>query len=241
MNQQKDNINFWEGSMLLVNKPKTWTSFDVVNKIRYALKLPKKKLKVGHAGTLDPLATGLLIICTGKFTKKINELQGLDKVYTGTIHLGATTPSFDAETEIDQEFPTDNINEEAIHQCAQSFIGPQEQVPPAHSAIKVDGQRAYRLARAGEEVKMKTRSVELFDFKITGIEMPYVHFSVHCSKGTYIRSLANDFGAKLNSGGYLSALERTAIGEYQLENAWNLEELIKHIGEVKAIKLDSEL
>ncbi|MEZ5009998.1 MAG: tRNA pseudouridine(55) synthase TruB [Chitinophagales bacterium] len=227
--------NMWEGSMLLVDKPKTWTSFDVVNKIRYALKLPKKKLKVGHAGTLDPLATGLLIICTGKFTKKINELQGLDKVYDGIIQLGAITPSYDAETEIETTFDTSHISREAILSCAKSFIGQQEQIPPIHSAVKIDGQRAYKLAREGQEVKMKTRSIELYDFKILNVEMPDVSFEVHCSKGTYIRSLAYDFGKRLDNGGYLKALRRTKIGEYSLDNAWNLEELIEHIGQQKEV------
>jgi tRNA pseudouridine55 synthase len=224
-----EDLNYWEGALLLVNKPLKWTSFDVVNKIRYTLKFSKKKIKVGHAGTLDPLATGLLIICTGSFTKKINELQDLDKIYTGTICLGATTPSYDGETEVNETFPTAHITESAILNCAQSFLGKQEQLPPIHSAIRIDGERAYKMARKGEEVQMKMRSVELFDFKITAIEMPKVHFQVHCSKGTYIRSLAHDFGKRLNSGSYLSALERTAIGKYSLENAWNLEELIRHI------------
>lgn len=235
MNRENLGKSMWEGSMLLVDKPKTWTSFDVVNKIRYALKLPKKKLKVGHAGTLDPLATGLLIICTGKFTKKINELQGLDKVYDGIIQLGAITPSYDAETEIETTFDTSNITEEAILSCAKSFIGKQEQIPPIHSAVKIDGQRAYKLAREGQEVKMKTRSIELYDFKILNVEMPDVSFEVHCSKGTYIRSLAYDFGKRLDNGGYLKGLRRTKIGKYSLDDAWNLEELIEHIGQQKEL------
>jgi tRNA pseudouridine55 synthase len=229
----KEDANYWEGALLLVHKPYTWTSFDVVNKIRYAMKFSKKKFKVGHAGTLDPLATGLLIICTGSFTKKINELQDLDKVYTGTFQLGATTPSYDKETEINQTFPTEHITPEAIYQCAESFLGKQEQLPPIHSAIRIDGERAYKMAREGQNVQMKMRAVELFDFKIEGIEMPNVHFKVHCSKGTYIRSLAHDFGNRLLSGAFLSALERTAIGPYRLADAWQLEDLIQDILEKK--------
>ena len=224
-----EDKSLWEGSMLLVDKPATWTSFDVVNKIRYALKLPKQKIKVGHAGTLDPLATGLLIICTGKFTKKINELQGLDKVYSGIIQLGATTASYDAETEIDQTFSLENINESSIHECRLSFIGKQTQIPPIYSAIKIDGQRAYKYAREGQSVALKKREVEIFDFKIPKIELPDVHFEVHCSKGTYIRSLAFDFGKNLNIGGYLKALRRSKIGDYPIENAWQLDDLIESI------------
>lgn len=228
-----DNKRLWEGSMLLVDKPKTWTSFDVVNKIRYALKLPKKKLKVGHAGTLDPLATGLLIICTGKFTKKINELQGLDKVYDGSIYLGATTPSYDAETEIDNRFNIENITNEMLLNCAESFIGKQEQIPPIYSALKVDGLRAYKYARDGQQIEMKKRAVEILDFKLGKIEAPIIDFEVHCSKGTYIRSLAFDFGAKLSNGAYLHSLRRTKIGQYSLDNAWNLDELIEYINHSK--------
>ncbi len=228
-----DTKSLWEGSMLLVDKPKTWTSFDVVNKIRYALKLPKKKLKVGHAGTLDPLATGLLIICTGKFTKRINELQGLDKVYDGSIYLGATTPSYDAETAIDNTFKIDHITNEMLLNCAQSFEGKQEQTPPIYSALKIDGLRAYKYARDGQKVKMKKRSVEIYNFNLNKIELPNVDFEVHCSKGTYIRSLAFDFGQQLNSGGYLNSLRRSKIGSFSLEDAWNLDQLIEFINLTK--------
>lgn len=227
--EQANPQTLWEGSLLLVDKPKTWTSFDVVNKIRYTLKIPKRKLKVGHAGTLDPLATGLLLICTGKYTKKINELQGLDKVYDGTIHLGATTPSYDAETEVDAEFDISKITEQSIIENAQTFLGKQEQVPPIYSAIKVDGERAYKHARAGESIELKKRAVEIFDFKIGEIDLPNVAFEVHCSKGTYIRSLAYDFGKRLDNGAYLSALRRTKVADYKLADAWNLDNLIEYI------------
>jgi len=229
------DINFWQGATILVDKPATWTSFDVVNKIRYALKLPGKKIKVGHAGTLDPLATGLLIICTGKHTKQISSLQGLDKKYTGIIRLGATTPSYDAETEINQTFPTTDLSDEEIHSCVNSFIGQQDQFPPAHSAVKIDGKRAYKLAREGQEVKMKSRSIEIFSFVIGQVDLPDVPFRVHCSKGTYIRSLAYDFGQRLNNGAYLYALRRTAIGDNCIKDAWQLDELIQYIDKQKEI------
>jgi len=223
--------NFQEGALLLVDKPKDWTSFDVVNKIRYTLKnkLGVKKIKVGHSGTLDPMATGLLIICTGKFTKKLEGLQGLTKVYTGTITLGATTPSFDAETEIDETFPTKHITEALINNTKQQFLGDLEQVPPIFSAIKVDGQPLYKKARKGIKVEIKPRPVHIYHFDIQRITIPEIDFNVKCSKGTYIRSLANDFGKALESGGYLSALCRTQIGDYQLLDAWKLNDLIDHI------------
>jgi tRNA pseudouridine55 synthase len=223
--------NFKEGALLLVDKPLEWTSFDVVNKIRYALKkeLGIKKIKVGHAGTLDPLATGLLIICTGKFTKKIDSYQGLYKVYDGTLKLGATTPSYDAETEIEQSFPIDHITESLLYDNLQHFTGTIEQIPPMFSAIKVDGQPLYKKARKGEKVIVKSRSVTIHDFQLENINLPEIDFLVKCSKGTYIRSLAYDFGQKLNNGAYLTKLRRTHIGEHSLDSAWNLEELIDHI------------
>lgn len=224
-----DFRSLWEGSMLLVDKPSSWTSFDVVNKIRYALKLPGRKMKVGHAGTLDPLATGLLILCTGKFTKKISELQGLDKRYTGTIRLGATTPSYDAETPVDQTWDTSALTEEQIRAAAQSFVGTIEQIPPQHSAIKIDGIRAYESARAGNNVRMRSRSVEIKSFDISRIEGDDIHFDVHCSKGTYIRSLAFDLGRKLDNGGYLAALRRTSIGSYTVDDAWTIDDLVAFI------------
>lgn len=223
--------DFKAGALLLVNKPKTWTSFDVVNKIRYKLKrvLGVKKIKVGHSGTLDPMATGLLIICTGKFTKKLNELQGLTKSYSGTIKLGATTPSYDAEEKEDQIFQTSHITPELIEFTRRQFVGTIEQIPPMFSAIKVDGQPLYNKARKGEMIEVKPRAVEISDFTITHVNMPFIDFEVSCSKGTYIRSLAYDFGKALDSGGYLTELKRTAVGEYQLKEAWNLDDLITHI------------
>ncbi|MCH2021933.1 MAG: tRNA pseudouridine(55) synthase TruB [Saprospiraceae bacterium] len=223
--------NFREGAVLLVDKPLEWTSFDVVNKIRYALKkaLGIKKIKVGHAGTLDPLATGLLIICTGKFTKKINTYQGMYKVYDGTIKIGAKTPSYDAETEVEQTFPIDHITESILYDNLKHFTGTIEQLPPIFSAIKVDGQPLYKKARKGEKVKVSARTVTIHDFVITKINLPYIDFLIKCSKGTYIRSLAHDFGEKLNNGAYLTKLRRTYIGEHSLDNAWNLDELIAYI------------
>lgn len=212
-----------EGKVLLIDKPLDWTSFDVVNKVRWNIRKAYnlKKIKVGHAGTLDPKATGLLIVCTGKFTKRIDEIQAESKVYTGTIKLGVTTPTYDTESDEDQTFPTEHITEELIHEATKQFLGEIDQYPPAHSAIKVDGKRLYELARAGKEVELKARRIHIYDFKITKIELPLVEFEVHCGKGTYIRSLANDFGKALNSGGYLTELRRTKIGDFSVENAEN--------------------
>lgn len=213
---------FQEGQILLIDKPLTWSSFQAVNKIKYALiknlNLPKK-FKIGHAGTLDPLASGLLIICTGKFTKKISELQGQIKEYTGTITLGATTPSYDLETEVNETFPTEHITDELILETTKQFIGIIDQFPPIFSAIKKDGKRLYEHARAGEEVEIQSRKVEIMEFEITRINLPEVDFRVVCSKGTYIRSLAFDFGKALNSGGHLTALRRTKIGDFSVDNA----------------------
>jgi tRNA pseudouridine55 synthase len=225
--------DFKAGATLLIDKPKTWTSFDVVNKlrskIRYALGV--KKIKVGHSGTLDPMATGLLLICTGKFTKKLEEFQGLSKVYTGTIKLGATTASYDAESQEDETFPLDDITPEKIEAARLQFLGKIEQIPPMFSAIKVDGQPLYKKARKGETVEIKPRPVEIYKFEITNIDMPYLDFKVACSKGTYIRSLAYDFGRALNNGGYLTDLRRTKIGDYSIKKAWDLDELLQHIEE----------
>lgn len=216
-----------EGKVILVDKPLQWSSFQAVNKLKYSLKrkfdLPKK-FKIGHAGTLDPLATGLLIICTGKFTKKITEIQAQAKEYTGTIVLGATTPSYDLETEIDAIFPINHISEALILEATQQFIGEIDQKPPVFSAIKKDGKRLYEHARAGEEVEIVSRKTTIYEFEITRIQLPEIDFRVTCSKGTYIRSLAFDFGLALNSGGHLSALRRTKIGEYAVENAVSPEE-----------------
>lgn len=213
---------FISGKVLLIDKPLTWSSFQAVNKLKYVLKkqldLPKK-FKIGHAGTLDPLATGLLIICTGKFTKKITEIQAQEKEYTGTFFIGATTPSYDLETEIDQTFSIAHITSELIQQTTQQFVGEIDQKPPVFSAIKKDGKRLYEHARAGEEVEISTRKTTIYEFEITRIALPEVDFRVKCSKGTYIRSLAYDFGIALKSGAHLTALRRTKIGDYSVEEA----------------------
>lgn len=218
---------FLEGQVLLIDKPLKWSSFQAVNKIKYILKrrydLPKK-FKIGHAGTLDPLATGLLIICTGKFTKRIPELQGQAKEYTGTFVVGATTPSYDLETEVDATFPTGHISAELILETAKQFLGEIDQKPPVFSAIKKDGKRLYEHARAGEEVEIAARKTTIHEFEITGIALPEINFRVVCSKGTYIRSLAFDFGKALNSGAHLSVLRRTKIGSYDVVNAITPEE-----------------
>jgi tRNA pseudouridine55 synthase len=233
VNKEKEfpEFSFAEGEMLLINKPYTWTSFDVVGKIRNSFK--PLKLKVGHAGTLDPLASGLLIICTGKFTKKIDEYQAQEKEYTGTMVLGAGTPSYDMETEVDELFDISHINEEMIRANTEQFIGDLDQYPPAHSAIKVDGERLYLKARRGETVELKTRSVSISEFEITRIELPEIDFRVVCSKGTYIRSLVHDFGRAMNNVAYLSALRRTKSGDYQVDNAFEVMELVNHIRHLK--------
>ena len=219
----------------MVNKPYKWTSFDVVGKLRNAFK--PLKLKVGHAGTLDPLATGLLIICTGKMTKLIDSYQSQDKEYTGTMVLGATTPSYDLETEVDQKFDISQISEAQIKNTCNQFTGDIQQYPPAHSAIKIDGERLYEKARRGEEVELRLRNVTIAEFEITEINLPEISFRVKCSKGTYIRSLVNDFGKALNNGAYLSKLRRTKSGEYAIENASEVMELVNHIRELKAIAI----
>lgn len=213
--------DFTDGKVLLIDKPLTWSSFQAVNKIKWALKkhLGLKKLKVGHAGTLDPLATGLLIICTGKFTKRIPELQGMVKEYSGTFHIGATTPSYDLETEINETFPIGHITEELLQQTLQQFLGEIDQKPPVFSAIKKDGKRLYEHARKGEEVEIEARKTTIYEFELTRIALPEVDFRVLCSKGTYIRSLAYDYGIALNSGAHLTALRRTKIGEFDVVNA----------------------
>ncbi|WP_430466919.1 tRNA pseudouridine(55) synthase TruB [Winogradskyella ouciana] len=220
--------DFKNGQILLIDKPLTWTSFQAVNKLRWAIKqaFSIKKIKVGHAGTLDPLATGLLVICTGKMTKQINTFQGQEKEYTGTFVLGSTTPSYDLETEIDATFPTAHISEDLIHETTKQFIGKIEQFPPVFSAIKKDGKRLYEFARAGEAVEIKSRQVEITEFEITEIKGSELNFRVVCSKGTYIRSLAHDFGKALNSGAHLSELRRTRIGEFKVENALSPEDFI---------------
>lgn len=225
---KKTNI-FEEGQLLLIDKPLEWTSFDVVRKIRY---LTRTK-KVGHAGTLDPLATGLLIVCTGKFTKKINEYMAQEKEYTGTITLGATTPTFDLESEPGNFKPFEHITKEMLEETTKKFTGPILQKPPAHSAIKQNGKRVYELARKGVDVKMEPRPVTIYSFEITEVSLPKVHFKVVCSTGTYIRSLANDFGEELGCGGYLSSLCRTRIGDFLLKDAVSIgvfEEQVKSLG-----------
>lgn len=224
-------FNFTEGEVLLLNKPYKWTSFDVVGKLRNSFK--PLKLKVGHAGTLDPLATGLLIVCTGKLTKQIDSYQAEDKEYTGTITLGCTTPSYDLETEPDEFFDISNINEAQIQENVKHFIGNLEQYPPAHSAIKKDGERLYMKARRGEEVELKPRSISISEFEITNINLPEITFRVVCSKGTYIRSLAHDFGKKLGAGAHLSKLRRTRSGNFSVNNAFEIMELVNHIREIK--------
>lgn len=213
--------DFLNGKVLLIDKPLTWSSFQAVNKLKFVLKrkynLPKK-FKIGHAGTLDPLATGLLIVCTGKFTKRIPELMGMVKEYTGTITVGATTPSYDLETEINATFPTSHISDTLIQETTQQFLGEIEQYPPVFSAIKKDGKRLYEHARAGEDVEISARKIAIHEFEITRIELPEIDFRVVCSKGTYIRSLAFDFGKALQSGGHLTALRRTKIGTYDVAN-----------------------
>ncbi len=228
-------LNYRTGELLLINKPYTWSSFQAVNKLKHALKKHPSlllddtyvHLKIGHAGTLDPLATGLLIICTGKKTKEISSFQDLPKEYTGTFFIGATTPCFDKEKEVDEIFPTEHITKELIFETAKSFIGKQEQVPPMFSAVKVDGKRLYKLARIGEEIELKARTIEILEFEITRCELPFVDFRIACTKGTYIRSIARDFGLALNSGAYLDTLCRTKIGHFSIEDAKTPEEFIK--------------
>ena len=213
--------DYQNGQFLLIDKPLNWTSFQVVNKLRWEIRqrYSIKKIKVGHAGTLDPLATGLLILCTGKFTKKIETYQAQEKEYTGTITVGGTTPSYDLETEINEIFPIDHITETLIKETTQQFLGEIDQKPPIFSALKKDGRKLYEIARAGETVEIKTRKITISEFEITNVNLPHIDFRVVCSKGTYIRSLAYDFGKALNSGGHLSALRRTKIGNYSVEDS----------------------
>ena len=222
---------FKEGKILLIDKPLKWTSFQVVNKLRWHIKktFNIKKIKVGHAGTLDPLATGLLIICTGKLTKTISEYQAQNKEYTGTFTLGATTPSYDLETEINKTFPINHITEDIIKKTTKQFIGEIKQKPPIFSAIKKDGKRLYELARKGKSIKIEPRTVTVNSFKITKIDLPKIEFKIICSKGTYIRSIANDFGFALKTGAYLSELRRTKIGNFNVKDAIDLTHIIHKI------------
>ena len=216
---------FLEGKLLLIDKPLGWTSFQVVNKIRWAIRkeFDIKKIKVGHAGTLDPLATGLMLICTGRMTKQIEQFMGMQKTYTGSFRLGATTPSYDLETSVSEPKPTDHITAEILEEVRAGFLGNIKQKPPLHSAIKKDGKRLYTLARAGKTTEIPTREVQIVDFKLTEINLPDLSFYVSCSKGTYIRSLAHDFGQKLGCGAHLTSLKRTVIGSYQLSDALTLD------------------
>jgi tRNA pseudouridine55 synthase len=231
-------MDFYTGEILLIDKPYTWSSFQAVNKIRHAIKNHpswiidgvKVKAKVGHAGTLDPLATGLLILCTGKKTKTINELMGLEKEYTGTFIVGATTPCFDMEKPVDHTFPTGHITVDMVTKVAAGFVGVQQQVPPLYSAVFIDGKRAYEYARAGKDVEVKAREVDIREFEITRVELPEIGFRIVCSKGTYIRSIARDFGLALNSGAYLSALCRTRIGSFLLKDAISPQEFSEKMG-----------
>lgn len=224
-------LDFQEGCTLLVDKPYEWTSFDVVNKLRWNIKrkLGVKKIKVGHAGTLDPLATGLLIICTGKHTKLIEGLTADEKEYEGTFLLGKTTPSFDLETAYDNEFATEHITAEHIEAVVAGFMGVQQQIPPVYSAKQIDGKRAYEFARAGKEVEMKANTIEIKKFEVDLSRFPEVDFTIRCSKGTYIRSIASDFGKKLDSGATLIALRRTASGPFCVNEAKTVEEWIELI------------
>ena len=225
MESEKKSI-FEEGQILLFDKPLYWTSFDLVNKVRIMIRsaLGIKKIKVGHAGTLDPLATGLMVICTGKATKMVNNLIGLDKEYIATIFLGKTTPSFDLETPIDAVFPTDHITKELVEATLRKFLGKNEQMPPSHSAKSIDGKRAYEYARKGIDKELKPSVIEIFDIELLDYNFPEIKIRVHCGKGTYIRSLARDIGLALESGAYLSSLVRTSSGPYKLEDAFKLED-----------------
>jgi len=225
------SINIKEGELILIDKELNWTSFDVVNKIRYAIKkkFDIKKIKVGHAGTLDPLATGLLIICYGKMTKSINNFSAMNKTYSGKITIGSTTPSYDLETKPNVHYPIDHINEKLILKTAKKFIGKIFQTPPMFSAIKKNGVRLYNLARQGKEIKIDKREVSIESFEITSINLPEISFNVSCSKGTYIRSLAHDFGKELNSGAHLSELRRIKIGDYSVKDSFKVMDFIRGI------------
>lgn len=232
----KDTLkpDFEAGQIIIIDKPLTWTSFNLVSKVKYAVsrKIKVKKIKVGHAGTLDPLATGILIVCTGKATKIIETLQAEEKEYQGTFFIGATTPSYDLETEVDETFPTEHINEALIEKARQSFLGEIDQMPPIFSALKVDGKRAYQSAREGKEVELKTRKITISSLELDN-NLPELGFKVSCSKGTYIRSLAYDMGKALDSGAYMSSLRRTRNGDFKIEDAWNLDELVEFINNLE--------
>jgi len=232
--------DFRGGEVLLVDKPLEWTSFDVVNKLRYELKHKTgiKRFKVGHAGTLDPLATGLLILCCGKATKTIESYMGMPKEYTGTIVLGAVRPSYDMETEISETFDISMLTETQVREAVKTFIGEIEQVPPLFSAKKIDGRKAYEFAREGTEVKLKSNKITIYQYEITRLELPEVDFRIVCSKGTYIRSLAYDLGRALNNGGYLSALRRTAIGDFKVSDSMSVTDWVTEIKEAVVVEFE---
>ena len=217
----KTKEDFLNGQLILIDKPLEWSSFQAVNAVKWAIRkrYQLKKIKVGHAGTLDPLASGLLLICAGKFTKRIHEFQGMPKEYEGTITLGSSTPSYDLETEVDNVYPINHITHELIHKTKALFLGKIAQKPPVFSALKKDGKRMYEYAREGKELEIKARFVEILEFEILDINLPELRFRIKCSKGTYIRSIAHDFGKALNSGGHLSSLRRTKIGDYNVNKA----------------------
>jgi tRNA pseudouridine55 synthase len=229
-------MNFQEGEVLLFNKPLYWTSFDLVNKVRNMIRstFGIKKIKVGHAGTLDPLASGLMIICTGRATKRIDEFRDLDKEYIATFHLGETTPSFDLETETDKHYPINHINEDMVREKLLSFLGEQKQLPPMYSAKLIAGKRAYEFAREGVHKELEPVTVFFREIELISYELPKIVVRLVCSKGTYIRSFARDFGIALQSGSYLSALERTSIGAYNVKDAFNLDNFKEHIEQLHA-------
>lgn len=228
------------GEILCFDKPLEWTSFDLVNKVRYMIKrkLGVKKFKIGHAGTLDPLATGVLIVCTGKATKRIEEFQYQTKEYVATLRLGATTPSFDLEQEIDAEYPTEHITREMVEETLKTFLGEIQQIPPVYSAVKVNGKRAYDYARKGNEVELKPKLLVIDEIELLDCQLPYITIRVVCSKGTYIRALARDIGTALNSGAHLTSLRRTRVGEFKVENCISLEQFQNIVNEQEQINSD---
>jgi tRNA pseudouridine55 synthase len=229
-----EQLDFAEGVVILVDKPYTWTSFDAVRKIRNSIKIKK----IGHAGTLDPLATGLLIMCTGKFTKQIDKIQNADKEYVCEMTVGKTTPSFDLETEVDGEYPFEHITKELVLKTFEDYTGPIDQVPPMFSALKVDGQRLYKLARKGETIELKSRAITINSFELISFELPIITFRVKCSKGTYVRSLVRDIALSMDSGAYMSALRRTKIGDYNVNDAISIEDFVAKYGIKREVKED---
>ena len=228
-----DKIDFSAGEVILFDKEKGISSFDIIRRLKRIVKIKK----IGHAGTLDPMATGLVILCTGKLTKQIDNYQGMVKEYEGVITLGGNTPSYDAETEVEQTFDYTSISEDQIHKVINQFLGEIEQIPPMYSALKFQGERLYKKARKGEWVERKARKVHIFEFDIQKIALPDIHFRVKCSKGTYIRTLAHDIGKSLNNGGYLTALRRTAIGNFSVNDAFSLEEFADAINKTEVVEL----